>query len=366
MISPIVYICKDGTRVYKPSHNFYGFRYIRLDEYPGDVNLDDFTAIAVYSDIKRTGFVHTGSEMLNKFISNVFWGQKSNFLDIPTDCPQRDERLGWTADTHVFIKTASYNYNTLKFYKKWLADLSAEQFDNGFVPVIIPNIIEFSKAGAAWSDAVTICPWQLYLTYGDKSVLERHLPSMKKWVEFICNSSHDQYLWTGGDQFGDWLALDAPSGSRIGASDTDLIASAFYAYSVSNIIKSGEALGEDVSHYKELYQNIVRAFRNRFPVYKTQTEHVLAIVFNLAEDIQKASDDLADLVHQSNDSLTTGFVGTPYLLHALSAGGHTDLAYTLLLREEYPSWLFSVKMGATTVWGIGTACAKMVAFGAPQ
>jgi len=346
----IVYICKDGTQVYKPTHNFYGFRYIRLDEYPGDVNLDDFTAIAVYSDIKRTGFVHTGSEMLNKFISNVFWGQKSNFLDIPTDCPQRDERLGWTADTHVFIKTASYNYNTLKFYKKWLADLSAEQFDNGFVPVIIPNIIEFSKVGAAWSDAVTICPWQLYLTYGDKSVLERHLPSMKKWVEFICNSSHDQYLWTGGDQFGDWLALDAPSGSRIGASDTDLIASAFYAYSVSNIIKSGEALGEDVSHYKELYQNIVRAFRNRFPVYKTQTEHVLAIVFNLTEDIQKTADDLAELVHRSGDSLTTGFVGTPYLLHALSAGGHTDLAYTLLLREEYPSWLFSVKMGATTVW----------------
>ena len=346
----IEYICKDGTQSYKPSHNFYGFRYIRLDEYPCDVNVDNFTAIVVHSDIKRTGFLHSGSEILNKFFSNVFWGQKSNFLDVPTDCPQRDERLGWTGDTHVFIKTASYNYDTLKFYKKWLNDLSAEQHENGFVPHQIPNVFLNSKEGSAWGDACTICPWQLYLSYGDKEVLKDQLPSMKKWIDFIQEKSHDQYLWTGGDQYGDWLGLDAPDGSYKGSSDTDLISSAFYAYSVSNIIKAGEVLGEDVAYYEDLHKNIVKAFRAKFPAYKTQTEHALAIVFNLAENIQKTSDDLAHLVHQNGDSLTTGFVGTPYLLHALSEGGHTELAYTLLLRKDYPSWLYSVRMGATTVW----------------
>ncbi|MBE7052629.1 MAG: alfa-L-rhamnosidase [Ruminococcaceae bacterium] len=346
----IEYICRDGTQIYKPTHNFYGFRYIRLDEYPDDVNCDDFTAIVVHSNIKRTGFLHSGSELLNKFFSNVFWGQKSNFLDIPTDCPQRDERLGWTADTHVFIKAASYNYNTDKFFQKWLGDMVAEQLENGFVPVTIPSAFAFSKDGAAWSDAVTICPWQLYLAYGDKEMLRRQLPSMKKWISFIQSSSKDKYLWTGGNQFGDWLALDAPEGSRIGASNTDFIASAFYAHSVSRVIESLRALGEDFSYYEDLHKNIVDAFRTRFPVYQTQTEHVLAIEFNLAEDITKTSDALAQLVHKNGNSLTTGFVGTPYLLHALSKGGHTNLAYTLLLREEYPSWLFSVKMGATTIW----------------
>lgn len=346
----IEYICKNGIQAYKPTHNFYGFRYIRLDEYPGDVNTDDFTAIVVHSDMKRTGFVHSGSEILNKFFSNVFWGQKSNFLDVPTDCPQRDERLGWTGDTQVFIKTASYNYNAKRFYEKWLNDLAADQYENGYVPVVIPSAIENSIEGAAWGDAVTICPWQLYLSYGDKEMLRKQFPPMKKWINYIQEKSHDEYLWTGGSQFGDWLGLDAPEGSRKGSSDTDLIASAFYAHSVSRIIETGTVLGENVSYYKELYENIVKAFRRRFPVYKTQTEHVLAIVFNLAEDTRKTADALAQLVHESGDSLTTGFVGTPYLLHALTTGGYTDLAYTLLLREEYPSWLFSVKMGATTVW----------------
>ena len=348
--SNIEYICTDGIQIYKPSHNFYGFRYIRLDEYPCDVNLDDFTAIVVHSDIKRTGFLHSGSEILNKFFSNVFWGQKSNFLDVPTDCPQRDERLGWTGDTHVFIKAATYNYNTDKFYKKWLNDLSAEQYENGFVPVTIPSAIANSIDGAVWGDAVTICPWQLYLSYGDKKMLKRQFPSMKKWVNYIQEKSLDEYLWTGGNQYGDWLGLDAPEGIYKGPSDTDLIASAFYAYSVSRIIETGRVLGDDISYYEDLYKNIVGAFRKRFPVYKTQTEHALAIVFNLAQNIGKTANSLAKLVHENDDSLTTGFVGTPYLLHALSIGGYTELAYTLLLREKYPSWLFSVKMGATTIW----------------
>ena len=346
----IEYICTDGVQTYKPTHNFYGFRYIRLDEFPEDVNVDDFTAIVVHSDIKQIGFLDSGSKLLNKFFSNVIWGQKSNFLDIPTDCPQRDERLGWTADAHIFIKAASYNYKVNRFFKKWLKDLVAEQLENGFVPNVIPNTLVRSTDGAAWGDAATICPWQLYLSFGDKEMLKEQYPSMKKWISYIQEKSLDEYLWTGGHHHGDWLGLDAPSGSYRGSSDTELISSACYAYSTSLVIKAGKVLGEDVSYYEKLYKNIVKAFRERFPEYKTQTEHVLAIAFDLAEEIQKTADSLARLIHENGDSLTTGFVGTPYLLHALTKGGYSDLAYTLLLREEYPSWLFSVRMGATTVW----------------
>ena len=349
----IKYTCRDGVQTYKPHLVFYGFRYIRLDEFPCEVDLGSFTAIVVHSDIKRTGYLHSSSPLLNKLFDNIIWGQKSNFLDVPTDCPQRDERLGWTGDAQVFVKTASYNYDVYKFFKKWLADFSAEQKLCGLAPHYVPRLSNSSlKSSSAWGDAATICPWQIYMTYGDKEILEAQFWSMRERVDWISRVTEEENLWIGGFHFGDWLALDAPDPSkdRTGGSDHAFIASAFYARSCELVIKAGKVLGHDMSKYEALYNNIKTAFAKRFPTYHTQTEHVLALYFDLTDKKKETADALAKMIADGENTLKTGFVGTPYLLHALSDNGHTDLAYTLLLQEKFPSWLFSVKMGATTIW----------------
>lgn len=348
----IDYICREGQQTWHPLLTFFAFRYIKLEKFPklDTVRVEQFRAIAVYSDMERTGRIFCSDRELNQFFSNVFWGQKCNFLDVPTDCPQRDERLGWTGDAQVFVKAASYNFNVKKFFMKWLRDMKAEQGENGLIPQVIPDYLERGSASAAWGDAVTICPWQLYLTYGDLSILREMYKAMGKWVDYIGNTTSEQYLWTGGEHFGDWLGLDAPSGSYKGSSRDDLIASAFYANSVDLYVKAGKALGEDMGKYEELYSGIVQAFRRRYSEYRTQTEYVLALCFGLSADPQRDAALLAEMIRRDGSRLQTGFVGTPYLLHALSRYGYTELAYTLLLRREYPSWLYSVRKGATTVW----------------
>ena len=300
--------------------------------------------------MKRTGYLRSSDKDLNQLFSNILWGQKGNFLDVPTDCPQRDERLGWTGDAQVFVKTASYQFDVERFFRKWLRDLSAHQRSNGAVGPVIPDVVPHSPPSAAWGDAATIVPWQIYLTYGNKDVLAEQFGSMCRWVDYITGATTTQYLWTGGIHYGDWLGLDAPSGSHKGSTREDFIASAFYAYSTELVIKAGHVLGEDVTRYEELYQSIVAAFRAAFPTYLTQTEHVLAVHFRLAEDLQAAADALADMVLRDGKQLRTGFVGTPYLLHVLSNYGHHELAYDLLLRKAYPGWLYSVGKGATTIW----------------
>ena len=346
----INYTCRDGVQTWHPTLTFFGFRYLKLEEFPGEVKPEQFTAIVVYSDIKQTGYLKCSNEKINRLFSNIFWGQKGNFLDVPTDCPQRDERLGWTGDAQVFIKTASYNYDVHKFFRKWLHDMAANQSEDGGVGQVIPNYLPEESESAAWGDAVTICPWQIYMTYGDKEILADMFESMKKWIGYITNHTNDQYLWTGHWHFCDWLGLDAPSGSYKGSTRDDFIGSAFYAYSTENVIKIGKLLGEDVKEFEELYANIVKTFRATYPEYLTQTEHVLAVHLRLTEDPQKTADDLAELIKKDGVQIRTGFVGTPYILHVLSAYGHNDIAYSLFLREEYPSWLFSVDKGATTVW----------------
>ena len=347
-----LYFCKDGTQRYKPKLTFYGFRYIRVDRFPCGAEhaaQENFTAIAVHSDMKRTGYLSCSDPLLNKLFENVIWGQKSNFLDVPTDCPQRDERLGWTGDAQVFIRTACLNFDAERFFTKWLADLAADQREDGAVGHVIPNVLHQSGS-AAWDDAATICPWAVYLAYGDPNILRAQFASMKKWVDYITAHTTTKDLWTGGEHYGDWLGLDAPSGSYKGSSREDLIASAFYAHSTALVIKAGRVLGQDISAYEALYERIVRAFRQAYPVYQTQTECTLAVYFALAEDTQKTADQLAQMIRSCGTKLQTGFVGTPYLLHALSAHGHTELAYDLLLRREYPSWLYPVTKGATTIW----------------
>lgn len=229
-------------------------------------------------------------------------------------------------------------------------EVAPDQMENGAVGHVVPDYLVGGNASAAWADAATICPWQIYQTYGNPQILKDQFASMKKWVDYVTNHTTTPYLWTGGEHFGDWLGLDAPQGSYKGSSREDFIASAFYAHSTELVIKAGRVIGEDVKAYEALHEKIVETFRNTYPEYGTQTEHILAVQFGLAEDCQKTADALAQMIRNDGCQMRTGFVGTPYILHVLSNYGYTDLAYTLLCRKEYPSWLYAVGKGATTIW----------------
>lgn len=359
-------ILREGRQQLKPRFTFFGFRFVQVLNWPGEVHPENFTAIAVYSLMERTGTLHSGHPKLNRLFENILWGQRSNFLDVPTDCPQRDERLGWTGDAQVFIRAASYHYNVKRFYAKWLADLRADQFSSGAVPAVVPNVLtwasrepdrNFGDACAAWGDAVCICSWALYLAYGNKELLARQYGSMRSWVDYIRNeNAEDDSLWVArGKHFGDWLGLDAPAGSYKGSTDESLIATAMYANSVSILAKAGNILGKDIAAYEKLHGRIVQSFQKKYVrggllKAPTQTGYALALHFGLLENSQAAADALAEMVLENGTRLTTGFVGTPYLLHALSDHGHWELAYSLLLQEAFPSWLYAVNRGATTVW----------------
>ena len=376
-----IYICSGEQDVFKPSYTFQGFRYIRLTEYPFDtVDLGNFTAIAVNSNMKRTGSYRCGNDKINQLYHNIIWGQKSNYLDIPTDCPQRDERLGWTGDAQVFCRTAAINFDIEKFMEKWLGDMAIDQAkENGIVRGVIPVTMEHpTRISAAWGDAACIIPWQLYEAYGSKKLLKQHLPMMKAWVDYLHRTGPAEFLWLGGMHYGDWLAMDAGEDSYVGATSNDLIASAFFAWSTEMVIRAGKVLGEDVSEYEALYANVRKAFREyfmengmpkeEFPLTEvtriehapvdtvrrgvTQTAITLILHFNLCEEEERPAlaAKLVELIKENDGRMTTGFVGTPYLLHVLSAHGYTDVAYSLLMQERNPSWLYSVTHGATTMW----------------
>lgn len=340
-----VYTCRDGDQSYKPRLAFYGFRYVRVDQFPASVPLtkDAFSAIAVYSDIRKTGHLASSSMTLNQLFSNIFWGQRCNFVDVPTDCPQRDERWGWTGDAEVFVKTATYNFDVERFYAKWMGDFRAEIEENGKVGNFVPNVFDFIPTGEAWSDAAVIVPWQMYQTYGNKALLEKQLDAMTTYTETILREGYIQH-------YGDWLGLDAPAGSYTGATRKELIASAFLAYDLALLAKAYKALGRDGSRYEALFEEHRKAFRQSFPELRTQTECALALRFDLTDAPAEVAHTLNDLVYAGGMHLSTGFVGTPHLLHALSDNGYVDTAYALLLQTEYPSWLFTVGLGATTMW----------------
>ena len=369
-----IYVSDGNENIFKPSFCFQGFRYVRLDEYPSDaVNLSDFTAVAIHSDMKRTGDFVCGYEKLNRLYSNIIWGQLSNYIDVPTDCPQRDERLGWTGDAEVFCRTALINFNAKNFFKKWLGDVALEQGEDGSVAGVVPAPYgTVSRISAAWGDAATVCPWELYRAFGDKELLREHFPMMKKWVEYMHSFGEDEYLYVGGFHYGDWVALDAGADQYVGATQTDLIASAYFAYSTELVVKAGKTLGEDVSYYEDLYKKVREAFRSAFmkdglptlypkadaltterPVKPiTQTAISLILRFGLCEDSEREGlvKALVGLIEENEGRMSTGFVGTPHILHALSENGRGAEAYDLLLQENAPSWLFSVNHGATTMW----------------
>ena len=371
-----LYVCSGCEDVFKPSFSFQGFRYVRLSEFPTEtIDLDAFCAIVVHSDMKRTGYFRCGNEKINQLYHNVIWGQKGNYLDTPTDCPQRDERLGWTGDAQVFARTAAINFNVKKFFTKWLGEMAIEQRPNGGIPEFIPrckkNRGEYVAVATGWADAACIIPWEIYLAYGDKKLLAEHYPMMRKWIMYLHYTGPEEFLWLGGDHDGDWLAMDHGEDSYKGATSTDLIASAFYANSVSLLLKAEKALGYDTAKFEERYRKVVSAFREHYlpngelrqypdlnpngisdPPNETQTAYALILKFGLCEekDRQRFADRLAEMIRENGMRMTTGFLGTPYLLHALTENGHTDVAYELLFQEQNPSWLYSVNHGATTIW----------------
>ena len=354
-----------GNEIFQPHFTFQGFRYVAVSGWPGEVNPQDFTGVVMHSAITRTGSFETSNPILNQLQHNIIWGQKGNFLDVPTDCPQRDERLGWTGDAQVFARTASFNHDTASFYTKWLKDVALDQEDDGAVPFVIPNILSHktrqgAAASAGWADVAVVLPWTVYQSYGDKRILEEQYPSMKGWVEYMRKQAGDKYIWSSGFSFGDWLAFATTNADYPGATtDKDLIQTAYFARSTALLAKTAEVLGkkEDAAEYKSLEEKIKSAFRREFVTpngrlsSNTQTAYALALAFELLPEAQRAqaaerlAADIKEFGH-----LTTGFLGTPVLCQVLSDYGYLDVAYMLLNRTEYPSWLYPVTKGATTIW----------------
>lgn len=356
---------------YHPHFTFQGFRYVMIERWPGTPKLDDFVAVVLHSAMAPTGSIETSNAELNQLHHNILWGLKGNFVDIPTDCPQRDERLGWTGDAQIFCRTASYLMQTDTFFAKWLADLAHDQTAEDGVPHVIPDILtgkcdndRFLSHGrthssAAWADAAVINPWTLYLMYGDTQTLARQYGSMKAWVEFMRANAVDN-MWSWKLQFGDWVALDAREGSYFGATPNELTCMAYYALSTQLLAKSAKVLGhvEDAERYEELHASIVDSFHREFftpngrLAARTQTAHILALYFQLVPEAyrERTVQTLLTLLEEQDGHLVTGFVGTPYFCHALSENGQADAAWKLLMKDDFPSWLYQVKAGATTIW----------------
>lgn len=356
----------NGEEIYEPRFTFMGFRFVQVEGYPGELSLDSLTGIVVHSEIPSVGAFECSNPLINQLQHNIVWGQKGNFVDVPTDCPQRDERLGWTGDAQVFIRTACFNRDVAAFFTKWLRDVAADQHANGSVPFVVPDVLSGGMLGvasgsAAWGDAAIICPWTIYLCYGDKGILETQYDSMAAWVNFMREQAGERSLWTSGFHFGDWLdyrganaLMPAP------VTNNELIATAFFAYCVSLMQHIAQVLGkqEDAEMYRQLFDKVKTAFNAEFVAPNgrvgpgSQTAYVLALHFDLLPEKLRplAAQRLADEVRKADYHLTTGFVGTPYLCHVLSRFGYTDLAYELLNQESYPSWLYPLKKGATTIW----------------
>lgn len=358
-----IYILKGGEQeTFEPHFTWHGFRYAKIEGYPGVLKPEDFEACVLYSDMEKTGSFTTSNELINQLQHNIEWGLRGNFVDVPTDCPQRDERLGWVGDAQVFFRTASFLRGVNNFFVKWMKDLEADQFPDGSVTHVVPNVLaDFERGSSGWGDAATIIPWDMYVAYGDKRILETQYKSMKGWVNYMKAQSRNN-LWNQGRHFGDWLFYNVQDDLFGDSAITNkfLIAQCFYAHSVQLLINTAEVLGrtDDVAEYKSLLHEIKKAFLNEYTtangstVSDTQTSYVLALHFDMLPESlrQQAADRLADNIRRYNTHLTTGFLGTPYLCHVLSRFNYTDLAYELLLQKTYPSWLYPVTKDATTIW----------------
>jgi alpha-L-rhamnosidase len=352
----------NGIEEWEPEFTFHGFRYAEVSGWPGDVDPADITAVVIHSDMERTGWFEASDPLVNRLHENVVWGLRGNFVYVPTDCPQRDERLGWTGDIQVFAPTASFLYDVRGFLDSWLRDLAIEQFESdGIVPFVVPNVLGTARPAAAWGDAATVVPWVLHERYADTATLARQYRSMKAWTDVLVDIAGDRRLWEGRFQFGDWLDPDAPPHLPADAkTDADIVASAYLFRSADAVARAAALLGdeEDAAEYARIAEEVRAAFLAEYVtpsgrmVSDAQTAYAMAIVFDIAPAEQHAAlgARLAELTRRSGYRIGTGFVGTPIIQDALTRTGHLETARRLLVQTENPSWLYPVTMGATTIW----------------
>lgn len=389
----------EGEEVWEPKFTFHGFRYVELSGYPGEIKDDTITGVVLHSEMPRTGEFECSDSLINQLQQNIVWGQKGNFIDVPTDCPQRDERQGWTGDIQVFAETAAYNFNVAGFMHKWMQDVVDSQNEQGCIPPIVPKAIAHTDdGGPAWADAAVICPWTIYLSYGDKRILEENYPMMTRFMAFMLDTSPGYIRcapdFDGWPGFGDWLSINAET-------PRELIGTAFLAYDAHLMAQIADVLGktDEADRYRKLFTAVKEAFGKRYlkgsqftpsgelseqmkkqvagadatsrgnlkavdygPISSevfntdfftpTQTSYVLALHFDLLpEDLRGlAVDELVADIERRELHLSTGFVGSPYLPHVLSSNGRLDIAYKLLNQKSWPSWLYAVTQGATTIW----------------
>lgn len=354
----------DGEEIWEPRFTFHGFRYVELAGLAGTPDATTITGVVLHSAMARTGDFRCSDELVNQLQRNIVWGQRGNFVDVPTDCPQRDERLGWTGDAQVFVQTAAYTYDVAGFFTRWLRDVADAQGADGRVPAVVPHLGGMpDDGGPAWADAAVICPWEIYCATGDRRVLEDRYPLMRRFVDYLAATSRDGLrcypAFTGYHGFGDWLALDGGQGRR-GRTSRELIGTAYFAHSARLFARVAAALGrqDDAERYGALFEAVRAAFQRRYVTGaglvagETQTGYVLALHCDLLPEALRpaAAAELARLIRQNGDRLSTGFVSTHWLPLVLSAHGYTDLAYALLLQRRWPSWLYPVTQGATTIW----------------
>lgn len=352
----------EGVEEWEPEFTFHGFRYAEVSGWPGEFDPSDVTAYVIHSDMERTGWFEASDPLVNRLHENVVWGLRGNFLYVPTDCPQRDERLGWTGDIQVFAPTASFLYDVRGFLDSWLRDLAIEQAEGaGVVPFVVPNALGLARPAAAWGDAATVVPWVLHERYADTATLARQYGSMKAWADVLIDLAGSRRLWEGMFQFGDWLDPDAPPDLPANAkADADIVATAYLFRSADAVARAAALLGDehDAQEYAEIAEEVRQAFLAEYitpagrMMSDAPTAYAMAIVFDVASADQHAvlGARLAQLTRQAGYRIGTGFVGTPIIQDALTRTGHIETARRLLVQTENPSWLYPVTMGATTIW----------------
>jgi alpha-L-rhamnosidase len=356
------YILRGGeAEIFEPRFTFHGFRYVQVEGWPGTLSDEDLTAVVVHTDMTRTGWLETSEPLLNRLHENTVWSMRDNFVGVPTDCPQRDERLGWTGDLNAFAPTGVFLYDVRDTLTSWLQDLAAEQADTGQVPMVVPDVLRTgSTPTALWGDVAISLPWLLYQEYGDKAILAASYPSMTQFMDNVEAALDENGLWSRGFQYGDWLDPDAPADNPAGGkTDAHLVASAYLCKTTRELAATADVLGtDDAARYHALAQRVRDAFRHEYVspagrvTNESATAYALALMFGILDpdQEQKAGDRLADIIAGNGYTIATGFAGTPLLPDALSRTGHLADAYALLLQQKMPSFLYPVTMGATTIW----------------
>jgi alpha-L-rhamnosidase len=371
----------EGEEVFEPAFTFHGFRYVEVGRIrSAPVELLELTGIVLHNDMQPTGTFECSEPLINRLQSNIQWGQRGNFLEVPTDCPQRDERMGWTGDAQVFVRTACFNMDVAGFFTKWTQDLRDAQPESGAYPCVAPNDGFCPEdGGPAWAEAGVICPWTIYECFGDKRILDEHYESMERFIEFLNHTARDGIRVLPSEEskqcrsgFGDWLAIDGDSPGQT-PTPKEVIGTAYHAYAANLMSKAAEVLGkpDDAAKYRKLYEDVAAAFTREFVTDagriagNTQTCYLLALGFDLLpEELRpKAVKHLLRAFEMRGWHLSTGFVGTPLIAPVLSRFGHTDAAYRILNQQTYPGWIYSILQGATTMWERWNSYTKADGFG---